>query len=346
MRPTLPRPFDRQRARRQGLMVAVFFYMAGWGLLRLQAQHPMVKPWHWPLLVNFLIAAPLIYLWLNRRAGRQAWFGALAIWGLGVFVGSRMLPADPLLHELGLLRIVGVGAALIFELAALGGMIVMLRRLASSTNPEARLCAALDRRLPQFPLKRLLQSEARMWLHCLGRSSWRWRYTGEKHYRYGEKDARASNQRGVIYLLVLGLPADHLLLHLFSPAVAWSATFATLYLIVYLIADYRASHRRPISTDARTLYLRHGIGPDLILPTEWIASVESYRGHVGRRPRDALRFGSDPHPNMKLVLREARELIGPLGTTITASVVFFSVDQPIALLDDLHARLGLAALAS
>lgn len=346
MRPTLPRPFDRQRARRQGLMVAVFFYMAGWGLLRLQALHPMVKPWHWPLLFDFLITAPLIYLWLNRRAGRQAWFGALAICAMGVFVGSRMLPADPLLHELGLLRIVGVAVALIFELAALGGMIAMRRRLASSANPEAWLFAALDRRLPHFPLKRLLQFEARMWLHCLGRSSWRWRYAGEKHYRYGEKDARASNRLGVIYLLVLGLPADHLLLHLWSPAAAWLATFMTLYLIVYLIADYRASHRRPISTDARMLYLRHGIAADLTLPIEWIASVESYRGVVGRRPRGALRFGADPHPNLKLVLREARELTGSLGTTITASVVFFSVDQPVALLDDLHARLALAALAS
>lgn len=333
--------FDPKRARRLGVVFALAVYVVGWAMLRLQAQGVIATQPNWPLLADFFLTVPLAYVWFNRRAGKQAWLGALAMCGVGVLVARQLMPQEPLLQPFAVLRYVAMGVAGALELGAIVGLLLVVRRLGAVENAESALYGAIAARMGNQPVVRFVQFEARMWLYCLAPSRWSWRFTGEHHYSYHAKDANASTQLGYIYLILFSVPIDHLLLHLWSPIAAWIVTLATLYGTVFLVAHYRAIHRRPISLDAQTLWLRNGLFGDMDLPTSAIATAGMHRGNVARAP-GLLRFGADAYPNVRLQLREPREVAGPWGRKLVVDSLYFSVDQPQRLLADLRACLGTA----
>jgi len=333
--------FDPKRARWQGMVFALMVYCAAWAMLRLQSRGVITPQPNWPILADFFLTVPLSYLWLNRRAGKQAWLGALALCGAGLLMARQIMPDEPLLMTLGTLRYGAIGVGLGLELVTVISLLALVRRLGHAANAEVALHDALAQRLGANPAMCFVQFEARMWLYCLAPLRWPWRFSGDRHYTYHGKDSNASTHLGFIYLVLLGLPVDHLLLHLWSPTVAWVATLVTLYGVVFQIAHYKAIRLRPISLDAQRLWLRNGLLGDVELPLSVIDSVEANRGHVGRAS-GRLRFGADPSPNLCLRLRQPRAIATCLGREILVHTLYFSVDEPQRMLADLRAKLGAA----
>jgi hypothetical protein len=89
------------------------------------------------------------------------------------------------------------------------------------------------------------------------------------HERVGNADIF-----GVLPLLcLLEIPAVHLLLQHWSPALAWIATGVSLYGVIWLIGLARAFRLRPVLVGRDYLYLRYGLLFQLRVPKEMIAHV-------------------------------------------------------------------------
>ncbi|MEO8670870.1 MAG: hypothetical protein ABI411_06110 [Tahibacter sp.] len=294
---------------------------------------------------DLLLTVPLVYCWINRRAGRTAWVGAAALCAWGIWIGAWLMPDEPFLQNATSLRWIAASVVLAFELALIISLLRVLPRLGRSDNPETLLLGRMAAHFGKQPFVPFIQWEARMWLHLLAPSGWRWHFAGTHHYSYHRKDANASDQLGIIALMLVSLPIDHLLLMLWSPLAAWILTALTAYATCGCVAHYRAIHRRPISLEAHRLCLRNGLATDVSIDLSCIAAVVHQHAEVARREVGALRLGAGNRPNVCLHLREEQALPRPVGTSVRAGTVYFSVDEPASLIAELRSRITAPATA-
>jgi hypothetical protein len=140
---------------------------------------------------------------------------------------------------------------------------------------------------------------------------------------------RRSAYGAVVGALALAISAEtiplHPLLARWSSVAAWIATALGPYTLLYLVADWRAAHARPILLDLDSLLVRTGIRWTVEVPRCAIAEV------VLRPPRDgprALLLAPLGSPNLWLRLAEPAEAHGVYGVRRRASLLALAVDEP------------------
>lgn len=95
----------------------------------------------------------------------------------------------------------------------------------------------------------LLAIEFRVWYYALlHRTRSQIVLEGDQHFSTHRKDANQADQLDFIFLVVLELPVLHLVLHSYELAtLAWVLSGLSLYGLLFLIAEYRATALRPVS---------------------------------------------------------------------------------------------------
>lgn len=157
------------------------------------------------------------------------------------------------------------------------------------------------------------------------------RFRGEQHFSYDKNDGNASNQFAIIMMIAFELPLTHFMLHLMSvkPWVAWTADILTLWSMLYLVAEYRASQWRPISLDRDALLIRNGVfARDREIAYTAIESVVRCNDNI-RRQRGILRYRQVGSLNVEIRLREGGR----------HAKIYLSLDKPDAFIDALRRRL-------
>ncbi|MGH8500318.1 MAG: hypothetical protein ACRERV_16145, partial [Methylococcales bacterium] len=87
-------PATLQNNKKYFLLFALLIFTANWLLVRYLSESSAFAVPEWPVGVDLLLLVPLTYLWLNRKQGRQAFIGAIALFGLGILLGSWILPTE------------------------------------------------------------------------------------------------------------------------------------------------------------------------------------------------------------------------------------------------------------
>lgn len=161
---------------------------------------------------------------------------------------------------------------------------------------------------------------------------------------------RKSGYGGIAFALglvsVVELAVVHLLLHPWSPAVAWALTALSAYGIVWLLGDTQAIRLRPLRADDDALRVR--VGLRWSVDVHWCDIVAVTR--VGRTPvADAGRgmLRATPMGDPRLVVELARPLTatGPYGFTRQVSRIGLAVDDEVRFLATVAARTGLTPSA-
>ncbi len=308
-------------------------------------------PPEWPVLFDVLLTVPLLYLFVFRREGRRAVAGAAMLAISGVMIAGWIVPIASQ-HWLGVLR---TGRNLLTATLVLGEIVLAiglarltLRQLRDSSDPERAISHALQQRFGDTPVARLLAFEVRMWFYALFVSPRRKLiFAGDEHFTCHAKDGHASNQQGFIVLILIELPLVHVLLTMFwSSHVAWIVTALSLWGLCFLIAEYRATLRRPISLDNERLYIRYGLAAELVLPLTRIAHADAHRKAVARRLPGVRRYCESGVPNVCLHLAPALDVDGLFGVPHSIERIYLGVDAPARFLQQLNARLGLVSLGS
>ncbi|WP_374583851.1 hypothetical protein [Pseudoduganella sp.] len=319
----------------------VLLALAGHCLLY-RAADGHAPPPEWPLLLDLLLAFPLAYAVICRPGWKQFFKKWASMLMLGMAVGSVAIPeaSKHLWLYIDRLRIVLPALFAVAELALLAWIVVGLRRaLRANRYIDRLLASSAQRYFGNGVTARLMELEARVWFYGLlmRRPP---QFEGEQHFLTGKAGGNASNQAAWIALMAIDIPLAHLLLHyMWSPTAAWVATALTVWGLLYLVADYRATLVRPVSLAADALLVRCGaLAADVAIPYAMIESVQRVP-HPQRRLSGKRYFRHQGEMNVELTLRTGAALPTLLGEEKAATHAVLGVDDPAALVKALAARL-------
>lgn len=291
----------------------------------------------WPLLVDLFVVLPLAYLLLVRPTVKQAGLGLLALGSLGVLFGSIVLPAEDKVVWLWLeqLRWVAVAALVAWQAVAIGGIVWFLVRAPAQQNRELCLHAELERRFGAGAVTELLKLEGRMWLYALSRNAGRLQFPGVGFFTF-KQGGNASNQAGFLLLMAFELPVVHVLLHLYSPLLAMIVSAATLYGLLFLYAEYRATRLRPISLTEESIHLRCGVVVDTVLLRAAVVEARVVSVRPPRAPH-RLRLVGMGKATVWLRLQNGTRLKTVFGEREVAEL-YIGVDEPHRFVGALQRR--------
>lgn len=144
---------------------------------------------------------------------------------------------------------------------------------------------------------------------------------------------------------VVELTAVHLLLHPWSPTVAWVLTGLSAYGMVWLLGDTQAIRLRLLRADDEALRVRVGLRWSVDVPWGDVVSVTRAGQPAADDGRGMLR--ATPIGDPRLVVGLARPLTatGPYGFTRRVSRIGVAVDDEARFLAAVAARTGLSPSA-
>ena len=299
----------------------------------------------WPLLADLLISFPLLYYFMFRpslKAFLPRWLGFVA---LGFWFGSVAIPDEGKMIWRGVEGLWPVYVALqaAIELYLLFYLVRKMRALAGmSGDVDGAMAQTIHGRLGNGAAGWCALFEARIWYYGLFmRRGAALRFRGEQHFSYDKNEGNASNQIAVIMMLLFEMPLSHLLLHLLvdNATLAWIVDGLTLWSVLYLVAEYRATHWRPVSLDRDALLIRYGVfATDRVVPYTMVESITRRSGHVWRG-RGVLRFRQSGGANVEIRLRPGSRLAGFGGRAQAVTSICIGIDQPDAFIDAVRAKL-------
>ncbi len=321
------------------LLFAGMVFTGNWLIVRYLSNASSSEIPEWPIGFDFLLLLPLMYLWLNRKQGRQAFIGAIALFGVGVLLGSWILPDESknawlVLEQLRFIVLVGIvltQALLIFL------MIREVMAKQASHNLDIAVDEAIGHRFGREGFANLMRIEARMWLYALLRKPIKHEFPGEQHFYYHLHQGNASSQQAFLILIGAEIPIAHLLLRLYSPTLALFITATSLYGFIFLLAEYRATLYRPISLVGEKLHIRCGVIGDQVILFRDIASVTKCEGRIKRAPK-RLRFTGPQHANIHIRLKPETPLDTLFGKKLIDEI-YIAVDKPDGFIQAVAARI-------
>lgn len=286
----------------------------------------------WPLLLDVLVFVPLVYYIIFHPAPKQLLTASAAIAAGGLLIG-RLLSYG---QDTGLAKysLILIAAEVALELYLLALLVPRVRQmLRTSSNIDAVMESAVRSKIALF--------EVRIWYYALFmRDGSRLQFRGEQHFRYDTNNGNASNQFGMIMMMLFEMPLSHVLLYFTVEEswVAWTVTLLTLWGLLYFVAEYRATRWRPISLDGDALIVRSGVlAADRVVPYAMVALVDTCTDDVRRQP-GILRFRQMGVLNVRVQLREGSALPNLWGRLTPVSAIYLSLDQPGQFIDALRTR--------
>jgi hypothetical protein len=162
---------------------------------------------------------------------------------------------------------------------------------------------------------------------------------GARAFSYHRRAGYGAVVFAIVLLCVAEGAAVHLLVSLWSPAVAWVLTILTLYGALWFVADYRASVLRPVLVTADALVVRTGVRWTAVVPRARIVAVHlarpDTRQRVDGRVLHATLVGT---PSLWIELSEPVRASGPYGVAREARWLALGVDEAAELAISLSPR--------
>jgi len=287
----------------------------------------------WPLPIDLALFCGLYY-WLFRpslqefltKAGLLSAFGAL--FGYLLFPGVR----EVLTRILDRNQVAFAVAYAAIELLVLYLLVRKVRgMLRASGNVEAILRTSLSEKFGAGWVGRFAYFEARIWYYGLFmRRGSKPAFEGKEHFSYAYNDGNVHHQFCVVMLLILDMPISHFITHLaISGRMALLVTILAAWNVLYFVAQYRASHVRPVSLDERTLYIRYGVlSRDRQIPLHMIARAVPMKDSDERLPGE-LRYRQFGSLNVAIELHAGSTLTNFFGVASPVTRVAMSMDDPV-----------------
>lgn len=145
---------------------------------------------------------------------------------------------------------------------------------------------------------------------------------------------------------VVEMAVVHLLLHAWSPAVAWTLTALSAYGIVWLLGDTQAIRLRPMHADEDALRVRVGLRWSVDVPWDDVVAVtRPLRQSAADAGAGLLRATPIGEPRLVLDLAQPLTATGPYGFTRQVSRIGLTVDDEPRFLAAIAARTGLSPSA-
>ena len=330
----------------------VLLVVAGNGALLHWSRNPLLigqaTP-DWPYFFDFLVTLPLLYAAMFRPGWRRLLQVLLVCFAASYLLGHWLIPAQyqVLWQQIDWLRYAVLAGIVMVELMLIWRVLkFLLTALRTREFADDAIEPQLSTWLGRGAASALLAIEFRVWYYALlHRARNRIVLEGDQHFSTHDKDANQADQLAFIFLTVLELPVLHLVLHSYGwGTLAWVLSGFTVYGLLFLIAEYRATALRPISLTADELIIRRGIWGLRRLPLASIASVTTHRGSMARSLHTEI-YDANREPNIVLTLQPSTVAKGRLGGEKVLHQIALGLDEPESFRLALLARLEPDALS-
>ena len=300
----------------------------------------------WPLLGDLLVTFPLLYYFMFRPSLKAFLLKWLVFAMAGCAFGSAIIPDSSKDLWRGIERFWPL-LALVQGALELYLLVYMVRRIAAlmrlDGNADEAMATAIHGRFAGTGFAPFALFEARIWYYGLFmRRGEQLRYTGQQHFSYDKNDGNVSNQFALIMVMLFEMPLSHFLLHLVAvkPVFAWVVDVFSVWSVLYLVAEYRASQWRPVSLGQKAVLIRCGVfAADRKVAYDMIESVARCGNDI-RRQHGVLRYRQFGSINVEIRLKAGSKLMNGFGRAQPVSRICISLDKPDAFIDAVRARLA------
>ncbi|MFC4103313.1 hypothetical protein [Paenibacillus xanthanilyticus] len=301
------------------------------------------------VLFDAALTVPLLYYFLVVRRRGGGWKAVLPAAAVALLAAWFMLPPQTRgavwLFEAVLLPL---------EIAIIAVELRFVWRIVRAYREERRreadgaeaIRTVFRRHIGDGGIKALLRHESLMLYYAFG--SWGRRKgmqskvlePGPLAFTYGEGSLAATITFVVIVLV--DTVAMHLLIGLWSHIAAWVTTILNLWLLLLLVADYRASRLQRVTIADGTLRIRYGLKLQADIPLAAIASAQAaseFQIDSSQRRTSAEGATFLQPPNVRIDLAELRQVEGLLGLPSKVDKIYLAMDQPRAFAEELKRHL-------
>lgn len=297
----------------------------------------------WTLLLDFSLSLPLLHYFLFRPTLKQWLLRWIQLTGLGILLGSFIIPESSRMiwPWLEMFRSAMIGLMIPLELALIAFFAYGIWKLMKlGDDVDNALQAGIEDKLGKSLYTQLMVWEARIWLYALFKPKHP-RYSGNRHFSYAKQHGNASNQLGFILAILFEMPVAHLLLHfMWSPTAAWFASVLSVWSLIYLVGEYRATLVRPVSLGSDQLTIRCGVlSTDALIPWDQIRSIEKNAQPVRRQP-GVRRYKQMGELNIAIHLQPGVMLPDMLGREKPVSTIYLGLDEPDRFIQEASVKVG------
>ena len=297
----------------------------------------------WPYFFDFLITLPLLYAAICRPGWRRVLQFLLACIAASYWLGYWLIPDSfkVLWQHMAWLRYPVLAGIVVVELLLAWRV---LRFLFAAVHTRAFADDAIEPTFARWfgkgAFSTLFAIEYRVWYYALlHRARNQIVLDGDQHFTTHRKDANQADQLAFILLALLELPVLHLVLHGKGyVSLAWLLSGLSLYGLLFLIAEYRATALRPISLTVDELIIRRGVWGLRRLPLNLIANVSPHRGAMERTAQVEI-YDANRQPNIVLNLLPGTVVAGRFNGQKTVQQIALGLDEPERFRTALMARL-------
>lgn len=284
---------------------------------------------------DLVVLLPLLWLWLGVRRG-----GAPAVSTVPVAVGGWLV-AKALLPDAGEAWLdAAAGLAPVVEVGLLAYLGLRMRRVVRGyrrtveVDPVLRMRAAVGRALGRNTATRLLADEVTT-LRYLVRPPGTPPPDGTRAFTCH----RRSGWGGMVFALCLAVGIEvvavHALVARWSAGGAWVLTGLSLYGLLWLVADWRASRARPHLLDGDRLLVRAGLRWTASVPLATVRGVRRLPAGEDLRGEGELSTATPGASPVVLELSRPVTVDGPFGVSRQVTRLGLAVDDPDRLAEAL-----------
>lgn len=142
---------------------------------------------------------------------------------------------------------------------------------------------------------------------------------------------------GLGLMLVIESIPVHFLLHQWQPWLAWLLTISNIYVLLWLIADYRAMQLKPIELYEDRLVIHQGLRASVTVKLEHIRSITAYEDSSSLN-KEAINLSCSKVPQLTLELTQAMT-VKQLFSNKSAKVFLFSVQNTDAFVNAVEQKI-------
>ncbi len=282
------------------------------------------------IALDFVVVLPLLVYFLVYRAHKKSIASILPLALAGYLILLVMLPEQ----SGGILEIVKY-TLIPLELLYLG--LVSYRLIGAfrrgrllESHPIDAISKGADEAFGHSKASRLLAHELTVLYYAL----FSWRKSAGHSGRFSSFTYHESSG-GLLILLILvkillleGI-AFHFLLMQWMPLAAWLLTLSNVYVLLLLIADYRAMRLSPIVLTPERLMLRYGLKLRVSLPLEQIDCIR--QATAGELSKEQLKKAVAPpttEPNIAIHMKHPVTVTRMFGMQESVECIHLYIDEP------------------
>lgn len=281
---------------------------------------------------DLMVSVPaLAYFLVLRRHKISPLFVLPLVWAGGA-ISTLIAPAEERAFLSVLLALAVVLDAAVIVCEGRRALQAYRRARATSTDPAEWFAPALQELLPSKRIAHLGGMETATLYYAV--ASWRAKPDCPKGAR-AFTCHRKSGYGAMVGGLMLALPVEvlgmHLLISRFSPVAASIVTALSIYSVLLLVGDWRATMLRPVLVSSDWLTVRFGVRYTIRIPLNAVAGLSHAAPNLPKEETMNLAvMGSDP---LWITLSRPIETATLSGAMRSVSAIGLSADDPAGLIN-------------